>query len=165
MSDLFPGAYWVRPGKLLAGPYPGGWSADRARERMQKVLDAGVTFFLDLTEPDEMKPYFLAAQAEARGVSVFHRRMDITDMDVPTPEHMTDILDTLDSALDEGHTVYIHCMGGIGRTGTVIGCWLVRHGLDGQAALDEIVRLRGGLHNSPETDEQRRFVRTWREGS
>ena len=73
---------------------------------------------------------------------------------------MTTILDALDSALAAGHTVYLHCHGGRGRTGTVVGCWLVRHGLTGEQALDRIADLRGD-DESPETDEQRAFVLNW----
>ena len=34
--------------------------------------------------------------------------------------------------------VYVHCWGGIGRTGTTVGCWFVRHGRTGDQALAEI---------------------------
>ncbi len=159
------GAYWVRPGRLLAGPYPGAAAHDRAMERLRAVLATGVTFFLDLTEAGELRDYRLDAQtlaaAEARRVQ--HRRMPIQDMDVPTRAHMADTLDTLDNALAEGHVVYVHCLGGIGRTGTVIGCWLARHGMDGSAALAALVQLRGGDTGSPETAEQRLMVASWQE--
>lgn len=72
------------------------------------------------------------------------------------------ILDTLDSAMESGHTVYLHCHGGRGRTGTVVGCWLVRHGRTGEQALARIAELRGD-HESPETREQRAFVLNWKE--
>jgi len=75
---------------------------------------------------------------------------------------MVRILDAIDTALTGEQVVYVHCMGGIGRTGTVIGCYLVRHGQTGAEALQTIARLRGGLAESPETEEQRRMVRTWR---
>ena len=39
------------------------------------------------------------------------------------------ILDEIDGAILNGKTVYVHCLGGIGRTGTVVGCYLVRHGI------------------------------------
>ena len=48
---------------------------------------------------------------------------------------MASILDAIDAALDGGKTVYVHCWGGVGRTGTVVGCWLVRHGKTGDEAL------------------------------
>jgi protein-tyrosine phosphatase len=63
--------------------------------------------------------------------------------------------------------VYVHCFGGIGRTGTVVGCYLVRHGADAETALAEIARRRqgtpDGYRRSPETNEQRQFVLTWRD--
>lgn len=161
-----PRTYWVKPGKILAGPYPAPWhETGEAREQLRPLLAAGVTFFLDLTEENEVHGYLLdlLAEAKSQGINAQHRRRAIRDMHVPSEASMVEILDTLDAALDEGHTVYVHCLGGIGRTGTVVGCHLVRHGLEGQAALDKIVRLREGRTNSPETPEQKHMVRAWSE--
>lgn len=152
------GSYWVIPGQLMAGPYPGGWDEARARQRLGQVIDAGITLFVDLTETGELKPY---ASWLPPGVS--HRRFPIEDMAVPLPALMLTILDTIDRALADGKVIYLHCMGGIGRTGTAVGCYLVRHGMAGTAALEEIIRLRGGLLDSPQTDEQFSMVRDWRE--
>jgi protein-tyrosine phosphatase len=70
-----------------------------------------------------------------------------------------------DSAREQGLGVYLHCWGGIGRTGTVVGCWLVRHGASGSAALDRIAELHGatpdGARRSPETEAQREAVLGW----
>ena len=56
----------------------------------------------------------------------------IPDISIPAdPNQMIAILDAIDAALFEGHGVYIHCWGGVGRTGTVVVCWLKRH-LDGK---------------------------------
>ena len=78
---------------------------------------------------------------------------------------MIRILDALDGALAEGQVVYLHCYAGIGRTGTVVGCYLVRHGLHGSEALREIQRLRQGVPDgwvtSPETRVQREMVWNW----
>jgi protein-tyrosine phosphatase len=73
---------------------------------------------------------------------------------------MREILDELAAAIDEGRTVYVHCRGGIGRTGTVVGCWLVRGGSSGEEAITTIAALRGDSF-SPETREQHEFVRAW----
>jgi protein-tyrosine phosphatase len=80
--------------------------------------------------------------------------MPVRDFSCPTEEDMKRILDAADEALRDGHTVYVHCRGGIGRTGTVIGCYLVRHGSTPEEAL---ARVRG-----PETDAQLALVRSWR---
>ena len=80
---------------------------------------------------------------------------------------MTTILDAIDSSLDAGEPVYVHCWGGVGRTGTAIGCWLLRHGLaEPSNVLDVLTHLRKQDQErrhrmSPETGEQQRFVKQW----
>jgi protein tyrosine/serine phosphatase len=135
-------SYWVKPGRLLAGAYPGG--------ALDELRAAGVDFILNLTEEDEpLQPYDGSLGEGIRG-----RRMPVRDFSCPTEKDMTSILDTIDDALDEGRVVYVHCRGGTGRTGTVMGCYLVRHGATPDEAL---ARIRG-----PETDEQRALIRAWR---
>jgi ADP-ribosyl-[dinitrogen reductase] hydrolase len=166
-----PDSYWVRPGQLLAGEYPGSRDRDRARDRLARILGAGVTLFLDLTEEGEygLVPYapLLEELAGALGRNLDHRRMPIVDRSTPEPEEMVRILDAIDRALETGRVVYLHCYGGIGRTGTVAGCFLVRHGLSGHEALREIERLRQGTPDgwvtSPETPAQQEMVRSWPE--
>jgi hypothetical protein len=167
-----PDSYWVVPGRLLAGEYPGSRSDEGARRKVQQLLSAGVTFFLDLTEEGEygLEPYapLLDEGATPGGGPVVHRRMPIPDGGTPTVEEMARILDTIDAAIEGGHTVYVHCWGGIGRTGTVVGCYLVRHGSSGREALDEIARRREGTpdghRRSPENDEQAQRILDWRVG-
>ncbi len=174
MSDehsLPYGVYWVQEasplaGSLLAGPNPASWNDNQTRQRLRRLLDLGVTFFIDLTEANEAKNYHVLLSREAAMMrrDVVYRQMSIRDMDIPAQDHMAAILDMIDTAISRGHVVYVHCMAGLGRTGTVVGCYLVRHGLAGQAALDKITRLRGGRIDSPQTDEQCFMVRTWGEG-
>ena len=56
----------------------------------------------------------------------------------------------------------MHCWAGCGRTGVVVGSWLVRHGVDPQEALGRIAEARG--LGCPQTLEQRTFVLDWQEG-
>jgi len=158
-------------GRLLAGEYPSAKDPAAAAAKLLRYLDSGVTFFLDLTEADEynLRPYAAQIQqmAAARGLNVTHRRLAIPDMGTPSAAAMTAILDVVDGALAQGETVYIHCFGGIGRTGTVVGCWLARHGVPGAQALAQIAAWRAGTPDgqrpSPETAAQRRMVLTWSE--
>ena len=78
-------------------------------------------------------------------------------------------LGAIDEALAGGRNVYVHCWGGVGRTGTVVGCWLVRHGKTGEGALDQIAEWWQGVEKrwyhprSPQTHDQRSYIRRWTE--
>jgi hypothetical protein len=155
--------------RLWAGQYPGAWGGQRPKDAVRRLLDAGVTLFVDLTEEREkgLPSYesWLRRVGRKPKRAAQYRRMPIPDFETPTVAQMRDILDALDAALAEGHTVYVHCYAGIGRTGAVIGCHLVRHGRSGLEALEELVRLRRGTALegalSPVTEEQRRLVYEW----
>ena len=170
-----PNSYWVDPGRFAAGEYPGAKSPDEAAARLRTLLQAGIDHFVDLTEPaDRLEPYAAIALEEARrlGANIAHERHPITDLSVPrSPDEMTAILDAIDGALGAGRTVYLHCWGGVGRTGTVVGCWLVRHGRTGDEALGQIAEWWQDMEKayrqprSPETPEQHAYVREWTEPS
>lgn len=156
----FPEMYWVEPRRFLAGSYPGFGDAESARLRVSGLLDAGIQVFVDLTEPGVVQPYtiWLAGRAE-------HIRLPIPDFGVPSFVLMARILDALDQALVARRPVYLHCWGGLGRTGTVVGCYGVRRGMSGEEALRHLDKLRQGTslahHPSPETEAQRRLVLSW----
>jgi hypothetical protein len=164
--------YWLAP-RFLAGEYPGERTAAAALPRLRAILDAGVTFFLDLTQPGELVPYepLLPGAAGLTRPAPTYVRLPIRDLAVPrAPAEMVAILDTLDDALAAGNTVYLHCWGGIGRTGTVAGCWQVRHGATPAAALATIAAGLATMPKatrhprSPETDEQITYIHRWRPG-
>ena len=161
MDTPFPEAYWVEPGLLLAGPYPVPRRAHITNDKLQRLLQASIQLFVDLTEKDEAAPYALKLGGKAR-----HKRFPISDFDTPSPQEMMSILNTLDRALLRSQRVYVHCLAGMGRTGTVIGCYLVRHGMDGAKALKAIRKLRADTlfasSPSPETEAQQRMVLRWK---
>lgn len=170
-SVPIPNSYWVRPGQLLAGEYPGSMTRADAMERVQKLLNAGVTSFVDLTEEGEL-PAYDGLLPELTEQQVRYRRLPILDHGVPeSPAHMVKILDVIDSELAAGRCVYVHCRAGIGRTGTTVGCHLIRSGLGNDDALDRLQTLWQQCGRAlrwatiPETSEQVDFVRLWRESS
>jgi sugar phosphate isomerase/epimerase len=168
-----PESYWVDLDRFLAGEYPGSFDPEATRRRMDAFLEAGITTFIDLTQSHELVPYeaILKEQARAYGMSVTYQRLAIRDFGTPSRETMTNVLNTIDGALALGQKVYVHCWGGVGRTGTTVGCYLVRHGRTGEQALNQITEWWQGVPkhvthpHSPETDEQREFIRNWRENS
>ncbi|MBC8145710.1 MAG: dual specificity protein phosphatase family protein [bacterium] len=160
----FAGSYWVVPGLLLAGVYPGHHDRDTMIERCRALVASGVRHIVNLMEgSDHFKRSSDYAETITASGDVLCTREAITDMGVPDHPTMTRVLDVIDRSMEDSMPVYIHCFGGRGRTGTVVGCWLMRRGLaDRTTVLELMQKLRSDLPDSympsPETDEQRRFV-------
>ena len=172
MNVPYLNTYWVVPGGLLAGEHPTELDGDDTRARVAALLDAGIRTFVDLTEVWEMKSYhsLLCTVAEARQVEVAFHRISIPDRGVPSVPTLQSILDEIDCSAGEKRPVFVHCFAGIGRTGTVVGCYLRRHGLAMPGrVVAEIARLRSlaprGPEPSPHTSEQVRMVESWEAGA
>jgi hypothetical protein len=173
----FPRSWWVHRPVLLAGCYPGSLDPVVARVKLQALLDNGIRTVVSLQPREEIgagglpfMPYepLLTQLAAERSLRLSCLRHPIEDCGVPTPEMMASILDAIDGSIAASHPVYVHCWGGHGRTGTVVGCWLIRHGCSGNEALSEVTALRRHDHYlrenpAPQTDDQRQLVRNWAE--
>ena len=158
-------AWWVEPDRLLAGEYPGSLSTSKARQKIRLLLDAGIDSFVDLTEAGELDPYdgLLREEATKAGrPTPSHHRFAIRDVSVLADDTGYDeIVDHIRRELDDGRKVYVHCWGGKGRTGTVVGCWLIDNGdLDYRSTVKRMRELRVGTRkvsdnpNIPDTTEQ-----------
>ena len=170
----FFNAYWVVPGKLLAGPFPGSLDPAEAENRLRALADCGVRAVANLMKADEVnfvgepfKPYHDDLRQFA-GEEVEWAQFPVIDMEIPTDAEMITTLNAIDAWMDRGLTVYVHCWGGLGRTGTVVGCWLARHGIaSGKKTFQHIRALRSAadaLYDSPQTPNQINMVHKWKVG-
>ncbi len=171
----FPNSYWVTDA-LLAGEYPGALDPVLAEAKVIKLLSCGISSVIDLTEPwdgpeDGLQPYrpFLPDHTTS-GKPMSYSRCPIPDVSVPrSRQDMVTILNSIDYATANDHAVYVHCWGGVGRTGMVVGCYLVRHGITGEEALAAVHQLWHTTEKSrtrpfsPETSAQKEWVRMWHE--
>jgi hypothetical protein len=181
-SDLplpFERSYWVSPGRLMAGAFPGSLDPAVTEQNLRALAACGIRHTLSLMEENETNtqgqafaPYDeqLQRYGSESGAGIVCERHAVRDLDVPTVAEMQRILDTIDGAIARQAPLYLHCWGGKGRTGTVVGCWLVRHGLaeDGDEALRMIEQMRSDIPqprgSSPETPAQFAMVRGWKRG-
>ena len=169
-----PWSYWVIENRFLAGAYPGDSDPEELTAKVQALVAAGIRTFVNLMEEDETnrsgKPFApydgLVRQLCPEAIC---RRHAIQDLSEPSPDEMGAILDAIDRSLAAKNPVYVHCWGGVGRTGTVVGCWLLRHRF---ATAEDFMRILDTLRRqdqmrrhrvSPETSGQQRFVRQWPE--
>jgi protein tyrosine/serine phosphatase len=177
-SIPFDRTYWVVPGKFLAGCYPGSNNEKRAYQKLRGLVIHGIRHMISLMEPDETDwnntPFAsyeeqMTKIAASIGNSIIFDWMSIIDNDIPTRPFMSKILDAIDHSIENGNPVYTHCWGGRGRTGTVVGCYLARHGFaTGEKVLDLLQELRKNAEDSsqvsPQTTAQFNIVRNWMKG-
>ena len=158
-----PNTYWVIPGRLLAGEYPGAADDTEARRRLARLLEAGVDSFVDLTEDGELPPYrhLLPKHSD-------YLRVGIVDTGVPNNVAQTrELLAAIRAALARERRVYVHCRAGIGRTGLIIGCFLADEESSGKTALKTLNRLWRQSERAatwpkvPQTGEQADYIRRW----
>lgn len=159
-----PRSWWVND-HLLAGAYPGAKVLAEGRRKVSALIHAGVTLFLDLTtERDHLNNYEPFITELDRSGRIRRYALPVPDVQPPTSPEVDRALQLIDREAASGGVTYVHCWGGIGRTGSIIGCYLARD-IGGEAALVELKRLRrgsdDGARTAPETEAQRALVRGW----
>ena len=90
---------------------------------------------------------------EEFGFTVKH--IPVRDFEAPTLEQIEDFVAFAENARSEGKKLVVHCDAGIGRTGTMLACYLVSKGYSAADAIEEVRIKRPG---SLETIEQEEVV-------
>jgi protein-tyrosine phosphatase len=135
---------------------------------LEFVVEKGVTTFVNLTtRQDRLEPYVDLLPGIGAGLK--HLSYPIPDMGVPESDEVMDsILEAIRAEMEAGRVCYVHCWGGIGRTGTVIGCYFRDQGMGGDEALSKVQQLyAAGMPkvvrhpHSPQTKVQWDYVRNW----
>jgi ADP-ribosyl-[dinitrogen reductase] hydrolase len=166
-SPLIPRSWWLAPG-LLVSPFPAHPDQAQAAAFRQALTAAGISLFIDLTEPGERGrhgplPDYTEGWPEPKPIRV---RLPVPDVTVPSQEVIRVALGWIAWARQQGRGVCLHCLGGRGRSATIAGAWLRTQGLSGPEALAAITAARAGdpaiAHiQAPETAAQRAAVAAW----
>jgi protein-tyrosine phosphatase len=144
------------PGKLAVGPRPRGgeWLQDDIAGWRREGIEA----VLSLLTPEEERDLDLGEEAsEVRSQKMEFISFPIPDRQIPQSEaRWTDVLERVDQALSNGVSVFVHCRQGIGRSGLLAACLLVKRGMTPGAAIESVSAARGV--NVPETAAQRDWI-------
>jgi protein-tyrosine phosphatase len=170
----FPDSYWVIPGKFLAGEYPRTEDRETSLKKIQSLLASGIRHIIDLTEPGEINRSGIPLLEYRPLLETFKLPLHVTrypirDKGIAEKSYVKAILDEIDETMGKGTSLYLHCWGGHGRTGLVVGCWLARHGLGQSRQIFEHMRslrnrMKDGWKDSPETEGQKKMVLDWHIG-
>lgn len=147
--------------KLFAGEYPGDKCRELAEIKLKRMHHFGVRHFIDLTEEGELSPY---QQMLLKDTS--YLRFPIRDVNAPeSVEAVHQLIDKIEYLMQQDGYTYVHCWGGVGRTGTIMACYEARQmekpTLTG--ALDAMRRHfcnmpKAAHRKSPETQGQVDFI-------
>lgn len=159
MNKPIKNSYCVIPDRVYAGEYAGDLHAPELKVKQFEMF--GITHIIDLTEKGELKPY-----KHLLGTHIEHHRFPIRDVSVPKSyDAVYELMEQIDSVLsDEDNKVYIHCWGGVGRTGTIVACLYAFYGEDYDSAIKHLHESfkdcpKSQWRTTPETKEQLNFIR------
>lgn len=114
-------------------------------EEFRWLREQGIQLVICLTEDPPPRAWINDA-------GLFSKHIPIEDMHAPSQKQIDLCLTSIEKANTNGMGVSIHCTAGLGRTGTMLGCWFVQNeGMSGRDAIARVRRLRPG---SIETEEQ-----------
>lgn len=120
---------------------------------LDELVAEGIGAVVSLSE----EPLDRVAIAQ-RGLRYLH--LPVADMTAPSVEEVDGAIGFIARARDDGLPAAVHCRAGLGRTGTLLACWLVSQGRGPADAVGEIRQLRPG---SIETRDQERVVHAYGE--
>jgi protein-tyrosine phosphatase len=80
------------------------------------------------------------------------KELSIRDFGIPDENTIKQYLQSICETINKGGAVLIHCIAGCGRTGTMIGLFLVSHSYSPEKAINLIHNVLGA--NCPETNSQ-----------
>jgi protein-tyrosine phosphatase len=151
--------YWLDgpwPGKLAVAARPRG--GDWLKDDVASWRRSGIGTVLSLLTPEEERDLDLRDEAgEAKAQGMEFASFPIPDRQVPRSEaKWAEVLEKMNRNLLDGKNVLVHCRQGIGRSGLVAACLLVRNGMSPGAAVESVSAARG--LSVPETAEQRDWI-------
>lgn len=154
---------WIEPGKVLIGSIP-----STGRD-MDALIDMGIRNILSCTRRD-FRDYrdpawahgdvHLGSICGTRMIDVFRYPMPDGGISDESPDAA---LDFLDSAYQSGQPVYVHCRGGIGRSGIILQAWYCLYRGKTIEEARDLLRVRRNYEGNATAADQGSPQREWLE--
>ena len=120
----------------------------------------GIRAVLNLSE----SPYHYEAP---KTIGILTRHIPVIDFTAPTLQQVKQAVAMISSCLDRNMPVVVHCLVGLGRTGTILACYLVAMEMPANNAIIIIREWRPGSIERPDQEAvvyaYERFVNETRE--
>ena len=150
---------WIKEGEIAGSAHPGGihYSPHDAQQELElnlaTVARAGIGAIVTLSA-------VALNQDVMRRLGLCYLHLPVEDMSAPTIEDVREFVAFVHDTRRRQAGTLVHCTAGMGRTGTMLACYLVHEGNGPTEAMDEVRRRRPG---SIETPAQEALVRQYSE--
>ena len=144
MNTIIPNFGYFIGDRIAGSGYPG--SGEVLGENLAILRKQNFRAILSLLE----SPLDQAMTREF-GFECLH--LPIQDFTAPTVDQVARSIEFLRKNSEEGFKVLVHCLGGYGRTGTILACYLVSEGTPPEEAIATVRKLRPGSIEVPSQEQ------------
>ena len=148
---------WIIPGKVAGSSMP------KREEQIRGFEEFGIKTVINMMDENEVKLSIY------KNSPIIHHIFGIPNRTAPSIQMMDTIMSIMEDTVALGGSVLVHCGGGVGRAGTVLACYILKHGVSGKlnrnfespliynmtSCVEELRKLRP---KSIESDEQEKGI-------
>ena len=136
---VVPNFGWLIERRLAGVSYP------RSEDAIALLQKLGILALLSLSEES-------LSEDLLRRYKIQWKHLPVADFTAPTLEQVEQALTSIDGFLEDGLPVAVHCRAGLGRTGTILACYLVAQGSSATDAIRQVRMRRPGSIETPEQE-------------
>ena len=136
-------------------PLLAGMARPTSAEDLEWLRSQSIELLISLNEDPPRRAWINEA-----GLFLVH--VPVPDLTAPTFEQLQQCVSAMQKAHVQGRGVAVTCGAGMGRTGTVLACFLVTEGSSAKNAIARIRRLRpGSIENQEQEHAVVEFEERW----
>lgn len=136
---IIPQFSWLIENRLAGVSYPG------SEDALVLLSKLGVKALVSLSEQSVG-----INRLTRHGLQAKH--IPISDLTAPTLSQVEQAIASIDDFLAQDQPVAVHCFVGLGRTGTILACYLVSRGSSARQAIEQVRTRRPGSIETPEQE-------------